>query len=56
MRAAVRHADAIERPEDLDERRPDWHERFMQTDEDLREAALAFARSLGKADRERLGR
>lgn len=56
MRAAVRHADAIEHPEDLDERRPDWHERLTQTDEDFRESALAFARSLSKADRERLGR
>lgn len=56
VRGAVKHADAIEHPEDRDARKPDWHERFMRTAEELREAALDFARSLSKADRERLGR
>lgn len=50
---AVRHADAIELPEA--EHGPDYHERFIATDEDLREAALAFARSLSPVDRKRLG-
>lgn len=47
--AAVRHADQIES-------KVDDPDAFMQTDEDLREAALAFERSLSAADRERLGR
>jgi hypothetical protein len=52
--AAVKYADALEQPEAA--QGPDFHERFMAADEENREAALAFARPLTKADRERLGR
>ena len=54
--AAVRHADAIEAPEPLRAADPGWNDRFIETDEDLREAALAYARGLSPADRARLGR
>ena len=55
VRAAVRMADAIERPEDP-EPHPDACQRFIAADEELREACLAFTRGLSATDRARLAR
>lgn len=56
MRAAVRFVGVIEMPESEYTLSDDYNRAFMQADEGVREATLAYARSLSDADRRRLGR
>lgn len=52
--AAVKHADAIEEPKAVTG--PDKYDRSMSTGAAVSAAAIDFARSLSKTDRERFGR
>jgi hypothetical protein len=54
VRAAVRFADVIETPESVYTLSDSYNRAFMACDEEMREAALAYARGLMDHDRKRL--
>lgn len=56
VRAAVRMADVLAVPESARTLSDSYLHTFMQCDEELREAAIAYANGLPDHDRERLAR
>jgi hypothetical protein len=54
--ASVRFADVIETPESSYTLSDEYNRAFMAADEDLREACLAYARSLSSVGRKRLAK